>query len=54
MARTIDITIPDLTGRLAVVTGASDGIGQVIATRLASAGGNGIGHRLDMAVGGII
>jgi len=38
MARTIDITIPDLTGRLAVVTGASDGIGQVIATRLASAG----------------
>jgi NAD(P)-dependent dehydrogenase (short-subunit alcohol dehydrogenase family) len=38
MARTFDITIPDLTGKLAVVTGASDGIGQVIATRLALAG----------------
>ncbi|MFD1714370.1 SDR family oxidoreductase [Amnibacterium flavum] len=37
MAR-IDIPIPDQTGRLAVVTGASDGIGQVIATRLARAG----------------
>ncbi|MFC4242672.1 SDR family oxidoreductase [Gryllotalpicola reticulitermitis] len=33
-----DISIPDLTGKLAVVTGASDGIGQVIATRLAQAG----------------
>ncbi|PZF86282.1 SDR family oxidoreductase [Jiangella anatolica] len=38
MARTIDIDIPDQTGRLAVVTGASDGIGFVIATRLAAAG----------------
>jgi len=38
MPRTIDITIPDLGGKLAVVTGASDGIGQVIATRLARAG----------------
>ena len=37
MAR-IDITVPDLSGRLAVVTGASDGIGLVIATRLAAAG----------------
>jgi NAD(P)-dependent dehydrogenase (short-subunit alcohol dehydrogenase family) len=36
MPRTIDI--PDLAGKLAVVTGASDGIGQVIATRLARAG----------------
>lgn len=31
-------SIPDLTGRLAVVTGASDGLGRVIATRLAAAG----------------
>ncbi|AKS35146.1 SDR family oxidoreductase [Mycolicibacterium goodii] len=34
----IDITIPDLSGRRAVVTGASDGIGLGIAARLASAG----------------
>jgi NAD(P)-dependent dehydrogenase (short-subunit alcohol dehydrogenase family) len=33
-----DFQIPDLSGQLAVVTGASDGIGQVIATRLARAG----------------
>jgi NAD(P)-dependent dehydrogenase (short-subunit alcohol dehydrogenase family) len=33
-----DITVPDLTGRRAVVTGASDGIGLQIATRLAAAG----------------
>ncbi|GAA1394183.1 SDR family oxidoreductase [Pseudonocardia kongjuensis] len=38
MPRTIDITLPDLTGKLAVVTGASDGIGAVIARRLAGAG----------------
>jgi NAD(P)-dependent dehydrogenase (short-subunit alcohol dehydrogenase family) len=39
MARTpIDITIPDLTGKRAVVTGGSDGIGLVIATRFAAAG----------------
>ena len=38
MARAIDETTPDLTGKLAVVTGASDGIGKVIATRLAQAG----------------
>lgn len=36
MAPTIDI--PGLRGKLAVVTGASDGIGLVIATRLAAAG----------------
>ncbi|MDY7085029.1 MAG: SDR family oxidoreductase [Actinomycetota bacterium] len=38
MPRNMDITIPDMTGKLAVVTGASDGIGSVIATRLAGAG----------------
>lgn len=39
MPRTpIDITVPDLTGRRAVVTGGSDGIGLRIATRLAAAG----------------
>ncbi|APE38672.1 short chain dehydrogenase [Nocardia mangyaensis] len=36
--RQYDITIPDLTGKRAVVTGASDGIGLGIATRLAGAG----------------
>jgi NAD(P)-dependent dehydrogenase (short-subunit alcohol dehydrogenase family) len=34
----IDITVPDLTGKLALVTGASDGIGINIAARLARAG----------------
>jgi NAD(P)-dependent dehydrogenase (short-subunit alcohol dehydrogenase family) len=34
----IDIDLPDLSGRRALVTGASDGIGLVIATRLAAAG----------------
>lgn len=34
----IDITIPDLSGKRAVVTGASDGIGLGIAARLAAAG----------------
>ncbi|MEO7587556.1 MAG: SDR family oxidoreductase [Arachnia sp.] len=33
-----DLTVPDLTGQLAVVTGASDGIGFVLAGRLARAG----------------
>ncbi|TWD83211.1 NAD(P)-dependent dehydrogenase (short-subunit alcohol dehydrogenase family) [Kribbella amoyensis] len=36
--REYDITVPDLTGRRAVVTGASDGVGLGIATRLAAAG----------------
>lgn len=34
----LDLTLPDLTGRRALVTGASDGIGLHIATRLAGAG----------------
>jgi NAD(P)-dependent dehydrogenase (short-subunit alcohol dehydrogenase family) len=39
MARTpIDIALPDLSGRRALLTGASDGIGLGIATRLAAAG----------------
>ncbi|WP_233571593.1 SDR family oxidoreductase [Cellulomonas triticagri] len=38
MPTTTDLPVPDLTGRLAVVTGASDGIGLRIATRLARAG----------------
>jgi NAD(P)-dependent dehydrogenase (short-subunit alcohol dehydrogenase family) len=38
MPRTIDITIPDLAGRRALVTGASDGMGLGIARRLAAAG----------------
>ncbi len=36
--RTIDIPVPDLAGTRAVVTGASDGIGLGLATRLAAAG----------------
>src|SRR6187551_1233291 len=32
------ITVPDLTGKLAVVTGASDGVGLGLASRLAAAG----------------
>ncbi|CAB4911345.1 MAG: SDR family NAD(P)-dependent oxidoreductase [Actinobacteria bacterium] len=39
MARTaLDITVPDLTGTRALVTGASDGMGRLIAARLAAAG----------------
>ncbi|OLR95087.1 SDR family oxidoreductase [Actinokineospora bangkokensis] len=34
----IDITLPDLSGKVAVVTGASDGVGLVMAARLAGAG----------------
>lgn len=38
MPRTVDITVPSLAGVRALVTGASDGIGLRIATRLAAAG----------------
>lgn len=39
MTRTrLDLTVPDLTGTRAVVTGASDGIGLGLATKLAAAG----------------
>lgn len=38
MPKTLDITVPDLNGRLALVTGASDGVGFEIAARLARAG----------------
>ena len=34
----IHLTVPDQTGKLAIVTGASDGVGLGIATRLAAAG----------------
>ncbi|MEU1524551.1 SDR family oxidoreductase [Nocardia rhamnosiphila] len=33
-----DITVPDLSGKLAVVTGASDGVGLALTTRLVAAG----------------
>ncbi|GAB3820882.1 SDR family oxidoreductase [Kribbella italica] len=36
--RTPDLTVPDLSGRRALVTGASDGLGLGIASRLAAAG----------------
>lgn len=38
MPKPLDITVPDLTGRLALITGASDGVGFEIAARLARAG----------------
>ncbi|WP_144720289.1 SDR family oxidoreductase [Agrococcus jejuensis] len=38
MPRTIDVTVPDLTGRRALVTGGSDGMGLALAERLARAG----------------
>jgi NAD(P)-dependent dehydrogenase (short-subunit alcohol dehydrogenase family) len=39
MARTrSDIAVPDLSGKLAVVTGGSDGVGRGLAARLAAAG----------------
>lgn len=36
--RPIDVPLPDLTGKRVVLTGGSDGMGLVIATRLAAAG----------------
>ncbi|WP_213001291.1 SDR family oxidoreductase [Winogradskya consettensis] len=38
MPRTPAITVPSLSGKIAVVTGASDGVGLGLATRLAGAG----------------
>lgn len=38
MPESLDIDVPDLSGKLALVTGASDGVGLEIAARLARAG----------------
>lgn len=38
MTRKADVDVPDLSGKLAVITGASDGIGLGLAGRLAAAG----------------
>ena len=38
MPKPLDIHVPDLTGKLALITGASDGVGLEIAARLARAG----------------
>jgi NAD(P)-dependent dehydrogenase (short-subunit alcohol dehydrogenase family) len=38
MSRQTSVEVPDLSGRLAVITGGSDGIGFELATRLAAAG----------------
>lgn len=38
MGRTSQVIVPDMQGRLAVITGASDGIGYALASRLACAG----------------
>lgn len=38
MSRASQVVVPDIQGRLAVITGASDGIGYALATKLAHAG----------------
>ena len=38
MPKPLDIPVPDLSGKLALVTGASDGVGLEIAARLARSG----------------
>ncbi len=49
--RTIDITIPNLSGQRAVITGASDGMGLRMAARLAAAGAEVIMPVRNMAKG---
>lgn len=51
MARKADIDVPDLSGKLAVVTGGSDGIGLGLAGRLAAAGAEVILPVRDLAKG---
>ncbi|ASO21810.1 NAD(P)-dependent dehydrogenase (short-subunit alcohol dehydrogenase family) [Actinoalloteichus hoggarensis] len=51
MPKTMDIPVPDLTGKRALVTGASDGIGLNIAARLARAGAEVVMPVRDQAKG---
>lgn len=50
-ARRYDVETPDLSGRRAVVTGASDGVGLEIAARLAAAGAEVVMPVRDQAKG---